>query len=134
MRPMSALFQTGDAIPERDFRLHMNGRGIFNFMMERVPKSIEAALEKNGTTVSETDLFVFHQGSRFLLEQLIASMRLDPSKVPSNIERHGNTVSSSIPLLLAELQAQGRLSNKQVVVSGFGVGLSWATTVLQYPE
>lgn len=134
MLPVSALFQSGEAASDREYRLHMNGRGIFNFMMERVPLSVERALAKNGTTIADTDLFVFHQGSKFLLDQLVGRMGLDASKVPSNIGLHGNTVSSSIPLLLAELQVAGRLAGKTVVVSGFGVGLSWATTVLQYAE
>lgn len=133
-RPVSSLYPSGEPAAERDYRLHMNGRGIFNFMMERVPQSVERALAKNDLTLDAPDLFVFHQGSRFLLDQLVGRMKLDPAKVPSNIGYHGNTVSSSIPLLLSELQADGRLAGKTVVVSGFGVGLSWATTVLQYAE
>jgi 3-oxoacyl-[acyl-carrier-protein] synthase-3 len=134
-RPMSSLYRSKtDQTDRRDFRLHMNGRGIFNFMMERVPSSVERVLVKNNTTVKETDFFVFHQGSRFLLDQLSRRMGLEPDRVPCNIEKYGNTVSSSIPLLLGEMQDDGSLKGKQVVVSGFGVGLSWASALLQFPE
>ncbi|MGJ4932275.1 ketoacyl-ACP synthase III [Bradyrhizobium sp. HKCCYLS2038] len=129
---MSGIDPGEEGVPERDFRLYMNGRGIFNFMMERIPKSIETALQKNDVSREDIDFFVFHQASRFLLDQLSSRLGIEREKVPCNLERYGNTVSSSIPLLLSEMQADGRLPGKKVLVSGFGVGLSWATTVLQF--
>jgi 3-oxoacyl-[acyl-carrier-protein] synthase-3 len=131
-RPASAVYHAEADASERDFRLHMNGRGIFNFMMERIPKSIETALLKNETNLEEIDWFVFHQASRFLLDQLSSRLGIDREKVPCNLAYHGNTVSSSIPLLLSEMQESGRLQGKKVLISGFGVGLSWATTVVQF--
>lgn len=133
--PISGLYQSaGLADGEmRDYRLHMNGRGIFNFMMERVPRSIDLALVKNNLAISDIDTFVFHQGSQFLLQQLVERLGIDPARVPSNIGLHGNTVSSSIPLLLHEMAEKGQLAGKRVLISGFGVGLSWATTVLTFP-
>lgn len=132
-RPLSAFYSSqGDRVADRDFRLAMNGRGIFNFMMERIPSSVERALLLNNVEAEEIDLFVFHQGSRFLLEQLANRIGIPKQKVPSNIALHGNTVSSSIPLLLSELDQAGDLRGKKVLVSGFGVGLSWATSVIQF--
>lgn len=133
--PVSAIYQSkSEALDPRDFRLRMNGRGIFNFMMERVPRSVNNALSKNSIGMAEIDYFVFHQGSRFLLDQLKDRLGVDPQRVPSNIEKHGNTVSSSIPLLLADMQDDHLLRDKKVLISGFGVGLSWATTLLRFPE
>lgn len=131
--PLSAIDYTlqPDGEPE-GLRLRMNGRGIFNFMIERVPGSIDNALRRNALTKDEVDYFVFHQASRFLLEQLASRLGLPADKVPSNLANLGNTVSSSIPLLLAELLAAGKLSGKTVLVSGFGVGLSWATNVIRF--
>ena len=86
----------------------------------------------NKTSAEEIDLFVFHQGSKFLLDQLASRIGIPSEKVPSNIAQHGNTISSSIPLLLNELELAGQLNGKKVLVSGFGVGLSWATGVIQF--
>ena len=131
-KPLTGLYYQGDRPPDRDFRLSMNGRGIFNFMMERIPSSVERALSLNKTSAEEIDLFVFHQGSKFLLDQLAGRIGIPSEKVPSNIAQYGNTVSSSIPLLLSELELAGQLNGKKVLVSGFGVGLSWATGVIQF--
>jgi 3-oxoacyl-[acyl-carrier-protein] synthase-3 len=131
-KSLTGLYYQGDRPPDRDFRLSMNGRGIFNFMMERIPSSVERALSLNKTSAEEIDLFVFHQGSKFLLDQLAGRIGIPSEKVPTNIAQHGNTVSSSIPLLLSELKLAGQLNGKKVLVSGFGVGLSWATGVIQF--
>jgi len=134
--PIAALFSGGAKDAEASdagFRLHMNGRGIFNFMMERIPRSVALALEKNGLTTDQIDYFVFHQGSKFLLDHLARHLGLPDEKVPSNVANYGNTVSSSVPLLLAELMMQeDGLAGKKVLVSGFGVGLSWATNILRF--
>ncbi len=135
--PFDALFQdeAGSGHENPGYRLHMNGRGIFNFMMERIPDSVSRALERNGLSKEGIDFFVFHQGSKFLLDQLARHLDLPATKVPTNVAYYGNTVSSSVPLLLAELMQQpGALSGKRVLVSGFGVGLSWATNVLHFQE
>ena len=129
--PQNGLYEMPKA-DARAYRLSMNGRGIFNFMMTRVPVSMERALEKNRLKREDIDLFVFHQGSRFLLEQVRDKLGLPADKVVINIENYGNTVSSTIPIILAEQMKAGRLVGKKVLVSGFGVGLSWATNILSF--
>lgn len=132
-RPLSCIDGEADPAPEpADLRLHMNGRGIFNFMMQRIPGAFRACLAKNGLSEQAIDYYVLHQASRFLLETLASKLAIPADKLPINIENYGNTVSSSIPLLLAELQDRKALSGKTVLVSGFGVGLSWATNILRF--
>lgn len=132
-RPLSFVHREPMAGDEpREYRLSMNGRGIFNFMMERIPSSVDRCLAKNGLGKDDIDLFVFHQGSRFLLDNLRRKLGLDEARVPSNLEELGNTVSSSIPILLADLAKAGRLEGRRVLVSGFGVGLSWASNVIRF--
>ena len=133
--PISYYFKENPDVSEpAQFRLSMNGRAIFNFMMTRVPISLTRCLKKNRLSESDIDLYVFHQASRFLLDTLTRRLRLDPKKVPCNIERIGNTVSSSIPILLSEFMDNGSLAGKNVIVCGFGVGLSWASNVLTFPK
>lgn len=113
-------------------RLTMNGRAIFNFMIKSVPESIDRCLEKNNTVLDDVDYFVFHQASKFLLEALVKKINLPPEKVPIMLESTGNTVSSSIPIVLSELKKTQDLSGKTVLISGFGVGFSWASNLVFY--
>jgi 3-oxoacyl-[acyl-carrier-protein] synthase-3 len=117
---------------EHDCSLRMNGRAIFNFMMGRIQSSVQAALEKNKLSLDEIDFFVFHQASRYLIETLGFRMGLPKEKVYINVSETGNTVSSTIPIALKSLSDSGSLvPGSYVLVSGFGVGLSWATNVIR---
>jgi 3-oxoacyl-[acyl-carrier-protein] synthase III len=110
--------------------LTMNGRAIFNFMMRQVPRSVAECLALNGLQRDQIDLFVFHQASRYMLEALRGALRLDPERVPIVMEDGGNTVSSTIPMALESLGGIDGLAGKRLLLCGFGVGLSWASTVL----
>lgn len=108
--------------------LRMNGRAVFNFTAQRVPPDILKAIEINGLELDDIDRFLIHQGSKFIVDTIVQRLKLPPEKVPFAIADYGNTVSSSIPLLLEhELAAPAA---RHILVSGFGVGLSWASTVL----
>jgi len=115
-----------------DYHVKMNGRAIFNFMMKRVPSSVEACLQKNGLSLDNIDYFFFHQASRYLLENLRDKMNLPHDKVPVEMGNVGNTVSSSIPILISDFMLSGLLQNHVCLISGFGVGLSWATNIIYF--
>ena len=132
-RPLVSLDRQGvTAFARDDLRLAMNGRDVFNFVMTRVADSIAACLARNGLTLEEIDLFALHQGSLYMLQMLARRAGIPDDKLLVNIGEFGNTVSSTIPLLLEPLLAGGALRGKRVLVSGFGVGLSWATAVLRF--
>jgi 3-oxoacyl-[acyl-carrier-protein] synthase-3 len=78
--------------------------------------------------ISDIDQFVFHQGSRYIVETLIRRLKLDKKKVPLMIEKTGNTVSSSIPLILENSIQEPRVRN--ILIAGFGVGWSWGGMIL----
>ncbi|MGK5091239.1 ketoacyl-ACP synthase III [Deltaproteobacteria bacterium TL4] len=120
------------SLPLADFRLSMNGRAIFNFMIQRVPHSVLNCLKKNRLSDEDVDYYVFHQASKFLLDSLRRKMDLSPDKVPCDLKNTGNTVSSSIPIILSNMMDQKSLIDKKVIISGFGVGLSWATNVINF--
>ena len=67
-----------------------------------------------------------------MLKALARRVGIDMAKVPINMDRFGNTVSSTIPMLLADLDSEGRLNGRRILVSGFGVGLSWGTMAIQF--
>jgi 3-oxoacyl-[acyl-carrier-protein] synthase-3 len=112
--------------------LSMNGRAIFEFMLERIPGDLERCAESNGLTTDEIDLFLLHQASAHMLGYVTKRMKLDPERVPIRMQDTGNLVSSSIPFLIARLAGQGDLAGKTTLLSGFGVGLSWASTVVRF--
>ncbi len=110
--------------PER--QLAMNGRAVFSFSATAVPKNITDMLVANNLTLSEVDFFALHQGSRYIVDTIRKKLGVPDEKCPFVAADYGNTVSSSVPLVLSEIDA----SAKRVVIAGFGVGLSWASTLL----
>lgn len=117
-----------EALICRDGALQMNGREIFNFTATAVPKDLEKLLAAAGTSKDAVDCFLLHQGSKYIVETIARRARLPMEKVRLGIETTGNTVSSSIPLLLEREIANPSAST--IVLSGFGVGLSWGSCVL----
>jgi 3-oxoacyl-[acyl-carrier-protein] synthase-3 len=106
--------------------LRMNGRGVFNFSATEVPASIHRTLSLNGLELADIDRFILHQGSRYLVDTI--ARRLDiADRTELCAQDYGNLVSSSVPAAFAE---RVRDSDRRVLISGFGVGLSWATTVM----
>ncbi|MFT5440708.1 MAG: 3-oxoacyl-[acyl-carrier-protein] synthase-3, partial [Alphaproteobacteria bacterium] len=73
-----------------------------------------------------------HQGSRFIVDTIAQRLKLDPAKVPFMAAEYGNTVSSSIPMMLDDLMKDAK--NNTMVLCGFGLGLSWASTVIKRKE
>jgi len=109
-------------------KLSMEGYNVFKFTMTAVPRQITACLRDNGLTMNDIDLFLFHQGSKFIVDNLARKLGIPPEKAPFMASETGNTVSSTIPLML-----EGHLESaeRRILISGFGVGLSWGTSVLE---
>lgn len=114
---------------DKENYLFMDGRAIFNFMMKTVPLTIANCLKKNHRTIEEIDIFVFHQASQYMLDTLRQRLKVPKEKVIINLKHCGNTVSSSIPIALEPVLADPNNSGKTVLLSGFGVGLSWSTVL-----
>ena len=113
--------------------LEMHGSDVFVFTMRVVPACIVKLLARAGLNIDQVDLFIFHQASRLVIENLIRLMSLDEKKVFVNHEFIGNTVSATIPIALKDAVANGRLTTGQtVVLVGFGVGLSWSAVLLRW--
>ena len=109
-------------------RLYMNGRAVFNFAAKYIPRDIRMMAEKNRVALEEIDRFLFHQGSKIIVETIAGKLGLALDKVPFKIQGMGNTIASTIPILLQEeLKGTANL----IAISGFGVGLSWASSLLR---
>jgi 3-oxoacyl-[acyl-carrier-protein] synthase-3 len=115
-----------------DNHLYMNGSEIFLFTLAAVPKLVENTLVKNNSTLDDLDLIVFHQANKFMLDSLRKKIKIAPEKFYTYLESCGNTVSSTIPIALYHAQKEAKLQpQSKVLLAGFGVGYSWAGTVLK---
>jgi 3-oxoacyl-[acyl-carrier-protein] synthase-3 len=113
--------------------LYMNGPKVFEFVMEYIPPVVLNILEKNDMKMDEVDLFVFHQASAYMLEKLRRKIKIPKEKFFVCLENFGNTVSASIPIALKEAEISGKLiKGQKVMILGFGVGYSWAGTIIEY--
>lgn len=101
---------------------------IMNFTMREVPASIKRLLEFSNKAVADVDAFVFHQANLFINNQVGRKIGVKPDQAPSTLHDFGNTSSATIPLTItAKLRDRIAAEPQRVVMSGFGVGLSWAS-------
>lgn len=113
--------------------LWMNGPEIFNFTIKAVPTAVQALLAKAGQSIESVDLFVFHQANLYMLEHLRKKIGVPSEKFAVSMSEQGNTVSSTIPIVLSDLLGQGRLKpGMRLMLVGFGVGYSWAGAMVEW--
>lgn len=116
-----------------DDYLYMNGSAIFNFTLESVPAMMNDILEKNKMVKDEVDYYVFHQANKFMLNTIRKVCVLPKDKFFVNLEETGNTVSSTVMIGIKQCIEAGTInSGMKVMVTGFGVGLSWGGTILKF--
>jgi len=111
-------------------KLFMNGRAVFNFTAATVPVSINKVLNKLNLAESEINRWYLHQGSKYIVDTITARAGLEPDKVVFDMYEYGNTISSSIPILLSKDLDDFQAGDK-IGLSGFGVGLSWASAIFE---
>lgn len=113
--------------------VHMNGQAIFSFTLSTVPAAVSQLLRQAELTVADIDWFVCHQANQFMLQNLAACSRIPEEKMVYHLEHVGNTVSASIPLALEAYLADGRIEcGQKIVLTGFGVGLSWGVCLITW--
>lgn len=116
-------------VHNRSGAFYMNGQAVYMFAMRTVPGHVGRVLEQPGLALNDIDLFIFHQGSKFIVDSLADRMGVSRNRVPVDIRHHGNTVSSSIPLMFE--RHINRPDINRVVLNGFGVGLSVGSCLLE---
>jgi len=113
--------------------ISMDGLGLLSYFNNIIPSSVLELLDKNGKTVSDVSLFLFHQASRLALEGIARSLKIPDNKMIIDMEETGNLVSSSIPVLLSRLLKSGVIpTGEPVILCGFGAGLSWGTALVEF--
>ncbi len=113
--------------------IRMDGPEIYNFTLRVVPPAVEAVLRKNRLTRDDIHYYVFHQANAFMLESLRRKLDLPREKFIIDLAETGNLVSASIPVVLERMQREGRIKpGCRVLLCGFGVGLSWASCIVEW--
>jgi 3-oxoacyl-[acyl-carrier-protein] synthase-3 len=113
--------------------LFMNGPEIFRFAVTEVPRTVTGLLAKACLTLEDLDYLILHQANQYMLDQLVKRIGIARDKAPYEFQDVGNTVSSTIPIVIERLLDQGRLSvGQRLMLVGFGVGYSWAGCIVQW--
>lgn len=112
--------------------LFMDGRKVLLFTMNIVPNIVNQTLKKHKTSYKNLKYVIFHQASKIVIENLVRKLNIPESKVFTNFNKFGNTVSSTIPLCLYELKKKNMIKKgDKILICGFGVGLSVASTIIE---
>jgi len=117
-----------------DEQAYMNGADVFNFVIREIPKDIKRVLKFSDKNKEDLDFFVLHQANNYINSYMVKKLKLEKDKVPFSIKKYGNTSSVSIPLTIVS-ELQNKLEGeKNLLLCGFGVGLSWASSILKLKD
>lgn len=113
----------------------MDGFGVLAFFNATIPNTITKLLKRNNLAINDIDLFFFHQASRIALTSLQRLLKISDEQIYLALGSVGNLVSASIPVALKMAANENRLKpGSKIILCGFGVGLSWGSTLIQLPE
>ncbi|MDX2362353.1 MAG: ketoacyl-ACP synthase III [Crocinitomicaceae bacterium] len=122
-------------IMEKGGHMKMRGHDIFTFGLKEVSPNLERLFEHSQRSKEEVDHFVFHQANKLLNESIRKKMDIPSEKVPMTLHKYGNTSCATIPLtIVSELQQEVQQKNVNLVLSGFGVGLSWGSAFVNISD
>lgn len=120
-------------ISRKGFHLAMKGLDVFNFSLKKVAPNVEELFRNSKHSVDAIDHFVFHQANRLILEAITKKLNIETGKVPSSLNDYGNTSGASIPLtIVSELRKENKVADSKMLLSGFGVGLSLASAIVDF--
>ena len=126
---------SAETVAERKHFVQMNGREVFKFATRVLVSSAEKVLAECGKTVDDVDVYIPHQANIRIIDHAADKLGIPKEKIVVNVERYGNTSSGSIPLALADAQAEGRLQDGALVLmTGMGAGLTWGSSLIEWTE
>jgi 3-oxoacyl-[acyl-carrier-protein] synthase-3 len=116
-----------------DRLVKMNGREVFKFATRVMVSSADALLTEVGRTIDDVDVYVPHQANTRIIDYAAKKLGIPQDRVVVNVDRYGNTSSGSIPLALADAEADGRLQpGTTVLMTGMGAGLTWGSVLMEW--
>lgn len=116
---------------QRPGDLQLDGPAVLSFSTQRIPPAISRLLEYANSSKDVIDYFVFHQANQIINETIRKKLGLPPEKVPTTLHDFGNTSGASLPITMtARLRQDLKNSHRRLLLSGFGIGLSWGSCIL----
>lgn len=111
----------------------MDGQEVFRFAVKKVPECINELMNISKTDIDDIKYFIMHQANYRIIESVAKRLKISIDKFPMNIEKYGNTSGASVPILLDEMNKNGKLkSGDKIVLEGFGAGLTWGAIMLEW--
>jgi 3-oxoacyl-[acyl-carrier-protein] synthase-3 len=124
-----------DGIWRSPAALALDGPAVLSFSTQRVPPAVRNLLEFANCPIGDVDYFIFHQANRMINETIRKKLGLEPEKVPSTLHDFGNTSGASIPVTMtARIRESLMEGKKKVLMSGFGIGLSWGSCIVDIED
>ncbi len=119
-------------IVRADYNLALNGLEVFNFSIREVPQALKNFMEDTQSNTEDYDYFLMHQANKLMNETIRKKVKFEEAKVPYSMKKFGNTSSASIPLtLVTELREELQSKSLNLLMTGFGVGLSWGVSSIE---
>ncbi len=133
-RPFIPLDEEGRGRVEPEHMwAHMDGRKVFRAAVMAMSGALIEACQHAGVELAEVDLFVFHQANLRINQYVAEQLGIPGDKTVHNIQRYGNTTAATIPILLAEAEASGRLKpGMTVALAAFGSGFTWGSALIRW--
>ncbi len=110
----------------------MNGAKVLTFAMSIVPSNVEELLKKIKMKSKNIDLFIFHQASKYILDNINRKLNLSKKQTFENYKKVGNTISASIPIALKDASRKYLKNGTRIILAGYGVGLSWGSVYIRW--
>ena len=119
----------GNGIVRAPIHTLINGMNVFSFAISKPPRSVEQFMaEENIDRNEDVDYFLIHQANKMIVDRVVKKLKLPVDKVPYNLEEYGNLGGASIPsLMVTRLRDELTTAPQRLMMSSFGLGLSWAT-------
>lgn len=128
--PLANSFVKQEAISPYVF---MDGQEVFKFAARVIPEIITTLTEKSNIKISELQSILLHQANKRILQSAAKRLKISDELFPMNLDRYGNTSAASLPILLDEMNREGKLERgKPLVLAGFGGGLTWGGVLMNW--
>ena len=120
-------------LPMNTNEIIMNGAKVLTFAMNVVPNNVNLLLKKININKNKINKFIFHQASKYILDNINRILSLKKEQIFENYSKVGNTISASIPIALKDASIKNKLKKDSlVIVAGYGVGLSWGSALIKW--
>lgn len=120
-------------LTDESYYMEMDGQSVFKFAVKSVPEAITEVLKLNQVDSEEISYYIMHQANKRIVEAVAKRLGEPLEKFPMNLKEYGNTSSASIPILLDEMNREGKLKKgRKIVLAGFGAGLSWGASIVEW--